>query len=111
MPNTRLIYRKKRIVWHQYGENENSEGVTVMEMISSQITGIIEAIKTQNETEDVIQDQQKRLDNLKKVLKNGCLNREMRIDLQRKVYVLESNIRALHRKSFLTDAHKRMNKQ
>jgi hypothetical protein len=77
-----------------------------MKMIPSQIKGILAAIQAQNETEDVIHDQQKRLDDLKKVLKNRCLNRGVRIDLQRKVYVLESNIRALHRKSFFADAHK-----
>lgn len=75
-----------------------------MKMIPSQIRSILAAIQTQHETEDVIHDQQKRLDDLKKVLKNKCLNRGVRIDLQRKVYVLESNIRALHRKSFFVDA-------
>jgi hypothetical protein len=77
-----------------------------MKMIPSQIRSILAAIQTQHETEDVIHDQQKRLDDLKKVLKNKCLNRGVRIDLQRKVYVLESNIRVLHRKSFFADAHK-----
>ncbi|MBN2514921.1 MAG: hypothetical protein JXC33_02690 [Deltaproteobacteria bacterium] len=82
-----------------------------MEMSSSQLSGIVAAIQTKHETEDVIHDQQKRLDDLKKVLKNACPNRGMRIDLQRKVYVLESNIRALRRKSFFVDAQKKMSKQ
>jgi hypothetical protein len=77
-----------------------------MKMIPSQIKSILAAVQAQHETEDVIHDQQKRLDDLKKILKNKCLNRGVRIDLQRKVYVLESNIRALHRKSFFADAHK-----
>lgn len=78
-----------------------------MEMTWSQISGILAAIQTKHETEDLIHDQQKRLDDLKKVLKT-CLNREMRIDLQRKAYVLESNIKALRRKSFFIDAQKRL---
>lgn len=82
-----------------------------MEMISSRISGIVAAIQAQHESDDVIHDQQKRLDDIKKVLKTKCLNRGVRIDLQRKVYVLESNIRALHRKSFFADAQKKMNKQ
>jgi len=79
-----------------------------MKMIPNQIKGILATIRAQHETEDIIHDQQKRLDDLKKALKDNCLKRGVRIDLQRKVYVLESNIKALHRKSFFADAQKKM---